>query len=210
MDEKKRDFDKEAATWDENPVRVKMAEDVGTAMVARVPLDSAMRVLDFGCGTGLVTLRLAPLVGMITGADTSRGMLDVFEAKAAAMGVDNVRTQWLDPDGDGALSGQYDVIVSCMTLHHIAAVEPLLAQCHRCLAPGGRLCIADLDTEDGRFHGDNTGVFHFGFDREALSKAFIGAGFEGVAAVTAATVMKPDEAGTAHPFSIFLISGRRA
>ena len=178
-------------------------------MVAQVPLSGAMRVLDFGCGTGLVTLRLAPLVGAVTGADSSRGMLDVLEAKAARMGLDNVRTQWLDPDGDGALSGQYDVIVSTMTLHHIEAVEPLLAQFHRCLAPGGRLCIADLDLEGGRFHGDNTGVFHFGFDRETLCKAFVDAGFEEVDALTAATVLKPDEEGKVQPFSIFLISGRR-
>ena len=210
MDETKRYFDKEAATWDENPVRVKLAEDVGDAMLAQVPLNRALRVLDFGCGTGLVTLRLAPLVGTITGADSSQGMLDVLETKSAKSALGNVQTQWLGPDGDGALGGPYDLIVSSMVLHHIEDLAPLLARFRQCLVPGGRLCVADLDLEGGRFHEDNTGVFHLGFDRGALCKIFIEAGFEKVDAVTVATVMKPDKEGQVHPFDIFLISGQRA
>ena len=55
-----------------------------------------------------------------------------------------------------------------MTLHHIPDVARLLAEFRNVLKPGGRLCIADLDSDGGRFHEDSTGVFHPGFDRAVL------------------------------------------
>jgi SAM-dependent methyltransferase len=66
----RRDFDKEAAQWDEKPQRLKLAQDVADAIVKTVDLSKKMDVLDFGCGTGLVTLLLQPHVGNIVGADS--------------------------------------------------------------------------------------------------------------------------------------------
>jgi hypothetical protein len=97
-----------------------------------------------------------------------------------------------------------------MTLHHINEIEPLLAQLYSLLAPGGFLCVADLDSEQGRFHGDNTGVFHFGFDRTALRGAFAAAGLVDVSDSTAATIVKPGKNGEMGSFGVFLVSGRKA
>lgn len=77
------------------------------------------------------------------------------------------------------------------------------------MAPGGYLCIADLDLDGGRFHEDNTGVFHFGFDREALRKTFIAAGFSNVRDVSAAEVEKPVAHGERKRFTVFLMTGRK-
>ena len=68
-------FDQAAATWDLADRRVALAHAVAQAIAARVPLAKKQSVLDFGCGTGLVTLELWSRVGSITGADTSPGML---------------------------------------------------------------------------------------------------------------------------------------
>ena len=54
MKNQPRDFDKQAATWDENPGRVKLAEDVAGAVAQQVALLPDMDGLDFGCGTGLL------------------------------------------------------------------------------------------------------------------------------------------------------------
>jgi len=43
--------------------------------------------------------------------------------------------------------------------------------------PGGFLSIADLDSDDGQFHEDKTGVFHSGFDRNVMRQYFSEAGF---------------------------------
>jgi 2-polyprenyl-3-methyl-5-hydroxy-6-metoxy-1,4-benzoquinol methylase len=203
----KRDFDKAAANWDEQPVRVQMANDVAAAISRQVVLRPDMEVLDFGCGTGLLTLQLAPQVKSITGVDSSRGMLNVLGAKIARQKLANVQTLLLDLEAGDALPDRYDLIVSNMTLHHIREVGPLLDRFYQALSPGGHLCLSDLDLDDGLFHDDNQGVFHSGFDRAALRQAFADAGFEDVQDTTAAEVTKPTRLGELRRFTIFLMTG---
>jgi len=205
----KRDFDGAAASWDEHPGRVKVAADVAQAILREIPLTSDTAVLDFGCGTGLVAIALQPFVGSVTGVDSSAGMLGVFEAKIASLGLGNVRTQFCDLARGDTLSGRYDLVLSAMTLHHVKDIEPLFDVFARITAPGGRLCIADLDPDDGEFHDDNTGVFHFGFDRAALREVFEKAGFEHVEASDAAEVVKPGRSGAARRFTVFLMTATK-
>ena len=205
----KRDFDKVAASWDEKPARVRLVGDIAAAMVRQVPITSAMDALDFGCGTGLLTLRLQPLVGSITGVDSSQGMLDIFNAKVADLELAHVGSQHCDLDKGEILTGTYDLVVSNMTLHHIKEIEPLLRQFYTVMAPGGFLCLSDLDLEGGRFHGDNTGVFHFGFDRSALRTLLVDAGFVDITDMTAAEMEKPDSEGVVQRFSVFLLTARK-
>jgi Methylase involved in ubiquinone/menaquinone biosynthesis len=179
-------------------------------MVQRVALTPTMEALDFGCGTGLLTLQLQPLVRSITGVDSSAGMLAVLEDKINRLQLANVRTLLCDLDQGERLTGRYDLVVSSMTLHHIREVDTLLRQWHDILAPGGTLAVADLDSEGGRFHGDdNTGVFHFGFDRAALSLSAAQAGFVELNIDTATEIIKPDASGRPSRFTVFLLTARK-
>ena len=207
MNTQKRDFDKEAATWDEQPARVKLAEDVAHTIEQQVTLGPGMDVLDFGCGTGLLTLKFAPRVKSITGADSSQGMLDVLKAKASKQGRTNVVVELLSPSHGP--SGLHDVIVSNMTFHHVEHTDALLAQLFQCVKATGYLCVADLDLDQGEFHDDNTGVFHFGFDRAALRQSFAQAGFSEVKDVTAAEVVKKTRKGDPRKFTVFLMIGKK-
>jgi len=204
----KRDFDKAAATWDDEPRRVKLAREVAQAVVAAVPLSGDMDVMDFGCGTGLVTLFLQPSVRSITAVDTSRGMLDVLEAKVHKHGIANVRTHLLDAERDAPPPGRYHLIVSSMTLHHVADPAPLFRLFRDLLLPGGWLCVADLDREDGSFHDDPTGVLHFGFERTSVKGLLTEAGFMEVSDTTAAVIHKSSPVRTGD-YPVFLISCRR-
>jgi ubiquinone/menaquinone biosynthesis C-methylase UbiE len=209
MNIERRDFDKEAATWDEVPARVKLAKDIAAAISDEILLTSTMDVLDFGCGTGLLTLQLQPVVHSITGVDSSRGMIDVLKAKIDRQNLPNIKTQYLDTEKGNILEGTYNLIVSGMTLHHIKEIRPLLDQFHRILTPSGYLCIADFDIDDGQFHDNNDGVFHFGFDRALLRKDFMEAGFDDIRDRTAAEVMKSGSDGRMRSFTIFLMTGRK-
>lgn len=204
---KERDFDREAGNWD-TPPRVRLANDIAAAVIQRVHLDREMDVLDLGCGTGLLSLQLAPLVRSVTGVDSSKGMLEVLQGKAERAGLDNVTGLAADLDEDKSVAGRYHLVVSSMTLHHIQDVPRLLGRLRRSLHPGGYIALADLDKEDGGFHSDNTGVFHFGFDREELGRHFREAGFSDVGAATAAQMTKPAANGGERTFSIFLMTGR--
>jgi ubiquinone/menaquinone biosynthesis C-methylase UbiE len=205
----KRDFDLEAGSWDEKPERVKMAQDVARSIQEAIRLNDGMEVMDFGCGTGLLTLQIQPFARFVTGVDSSSGMLEVLREKIEKQKLSNVKAQFLDLEGGDTLDGAYDLIVSNMTLHHVRDVGTLLAQFHRVLKSGGSLALADLDQEGGRFHGDNTGVFHFGFDRSALKKEYEKAGFVEIRDRTAAEVVKTAPDGGKNKFSIFLVTGKK-
>ncbi len=205
----KRDFDGEAASWDENPARVKLAKDIAETIAKEVRLEPVMDVLDFGCGTGLLTLELQPHVRSIIGVDNSRAMLDVLNGKIRKRNLANIKTMCLDLDGRDDLPGRYDLVVSSMALHHIRETQPLLGLFHKIINPSGYLCIADLDPDGGQFHSDNEGVFHFGFDRERLCRGFIEAGFNDVRSRSAGGVMKFVVGEGMQLFTIFLMIGRK-
>ena len=207
--DERKDFDKEAAQWDANPGRVKLANDVADAVIREARPGKDQDVLDFGCGTGLVTLRLQPLVRSITGMDSSRGMLAVLEDKVKRGGLTNVRTRFLDLEKGGSIEGRFPLVVSSMTLHHVPDPAALIAQLAAAVLPGGTLAVADLDTEDGSFHGDNTGVLHLGFAREMVQDLFRRGGLREVRDVTAAVVVKEIEGKGRREFPVFLIMGKK-
>ncbi|MFH0880585.1 MAG: class I SAM-dependent methyltransferase [Lentisphaerota bacterium] len=196
-------FDSRASTWDEEPRRITLARDIFSAMEKAIPLDRNMEALDYGCGTGLITLALQPQVKSVLGVDSSRGMLEVLERKVAGLGIGNVRVQQMDLSEASHTGQTFDLITSSMTLHHVKNVDALLLQFHSLLRPGGYVALADLDTEDGAFHPDKTGVIHFGFDREALKARAEKAGFSQVQTVTAAMIQKEKS------FTVFLLTARR-
>jgi len=196
-------FRDKAADWDSRPVPAQISEGVVRAMRARVPLSPETTVLDFGAGTGLVGGGLAPFVGRIHAVDVSAAMLEQLAAKEALRGKVTVHCQDLLAEPLGL---QVDLVVSAMAMHHVEDTAALLRALHAHLRPGGRVALADLDAEEGTFHpADAEGVFHAGFDRDALGRLLTEAGFEDVAFETAVEVEKE---GRSYP--VFLVTARRA
>ena len=145
-------FDQAAATWDDNPVRVALMQAVTGGIVREVQPTPKMDMLDYGCGTGLVSVFLAPHVGTVTAADSCEGMLTVLRQKIDGMGLQTIRAVRLDLERDPVPDDRYDLIVTNMVMHHVADTEEMLRKFHRLLRSGGVLCVSDLDTEPGVFH----------------------------------------------------------
>lgn len=209
MTDEKRNFDAMADIWDEDPGRVKLARAVAASMMCELPLSTSLSAMDVGCGTGLVTLALAPHLGHVVGADSSEGMLAVLAAKVAQGGVTNVEPRRLDPVVDELPEGALDLIFSSMALHHVAEPAPFVGRLARALAPGGTLAIADLDAEDGHFHHDATGVFHHGFSEGRRRELFEGAGLGGVRTVPVHTISRPGPDGAPAEYRVLLTVGSR-
>lgn len=172
-------FDRAAGQWDSNPGRIALAKAVAGAIRKAIPLHSGMQMLDFGAGTGLLTLALQPYVGAITAVDTSTQMLRAMEEKLAALRIVNVKTVHADIARAPLPVAAFDVVVSSMVLHHIRDVLAALARLRPCVRPGGWIAVADLDAEDGSFHSDATGVYHRGFERPTVGAWLEQAGFAG-------------------------------
>jgi 2-polyprenyl-3-methyl-5-hydroxy-6-metoxy-1,4-benzoquinol methylase len=204
----KRDFDAVAAGWDEEPRRVNLARDVVAAVCREVPLAEEMEALDYGCGSGLVTLGLQPFVGRITGADSSHGMLEVLKRKLQERGITNVVAKFIDLEQQ-RFDGSYDLIVSSMTMHHVHDVTALIGSFIQALNPGGWLALADLESEDGSFHEDPTGVYHHGFDPEFFRSICSRNSLTDVRIVTAATIDKSDGSGGRRLYPVLLCLARK-
>jgi ubiquinone/menaquinone biosynthesis C-methylase UbiE len=189
-EQKRPDFDSRAAQWDNLPRRVALANAVVDAIKLQADPQPWMRMLDYGCGTGLVTLGLQPLVKEAIAVDSSQGMLEQLEIKAREAGIENLQTVFIDLDQEWKLPEGIDLLVSSMTMHHVPEIEPLLKYFSVIMNPGGLLCIADLDQEDGNFHDDTTGIPHKGFSVEEMEGFFLQAGFTDVRTVHVISVQK--------------------
>jgi ubiquinone/menaquinone biosynthesis C-methylase UbiE len=197
-------FDQAASQWDANPSRVAVARAVGEAICRAVPIQPQWRALDFGAGTGLVTLRLQPLVASITAVDTSSGMLETLSKKLDSARIQNVSVRQWDIQEAMFPENGFDLCFSSMTLHHLRDVPLALARFRQLLKPGGWLAVADLDAEDGSFHGPNNDVFHNGFQRGEFRQWLETAGFKHATFSDAHSISKPNASGQTRSYSVFL------
>lgn len=199
-------FDERAADWDSDPGKVRNAREVAAAIAAVVPLGPTTRLFEYGAGTGLLSQALlgrGPL-GRVVLADVSVGMREVMAAKVAAGLLGGAEIGAFDLSSQPPPDETFDVVVTMLVLHHILEVEPVLRGFAALLEPGGWLCIADLDREDGSFHAGTGMDVHDGFDRGDLGGRLENAGFTDIAFTTATHVDK--DPGT---YPVFLATCRR-
>ena len=195
-------FIDKAAGYDKAKHRTANVDNIASAILAAVDLRSSQYLLDFGSGTGLLLARLAPYVNKITAVDVSASMNAQLEGKRTSLPCE---LQILAADlTRESLSGEYDVIVSSMTLHHIADMANIFSRLYKLLGNGGVIALADLDLEDGSFHQEDTGVFHHGFDRAYLREIAQAVGFQNINIETASMVYKPQ-----GDYSVFLLTASK-
>ena len=130
-------------------------------------------------------------------------MLLALAGKAKALGIP-VRTLELDSTRTNDLGGPYDLIVSSMTLHHVADVPALFRQFARHLRPAGQVALADLDQEDGSFHEASVSIQHRGFPREQIRSWLLEAGFREIKLETATVTVKQRK-----NYPVFLATARK-
>jgi len=201
------DFDARARTWDADPQKGTRARRVAQAIATRVAGLPRMNVLEYGSGTGLLGFALRCRVASLTLADSSQEMTAVAREKIAVIGADEMTAIQLDLTSGATPSERYDLVCTLLTLHHVKDVPALLRKFHTLVAPSGYVAVADLDEEDGSFHGEGF-EGHHGFPRDLMACWLTEAGFRDVHLETVFEIEKQGAAGSRR-YPLFLATALR-
>ncbi|KRC85605.1 Malonyl-[acyl-carrier protein] O-methyltransferase [compost metagenome] len=137
-------FGAAASRYEDHAAIQRIAAERLASDIALLPLPRVPRILEIGCGTGLLTQAVARRLGPAdwTVTDISPAMLAAARRGPAPPG--SVRYQVLDGEHPGALAGGYDLICSSLAVQWFADLNTGLARLAALLAPGGHLAVATL------------------------------------------------------------------
>lgn len=195
-------FQHKSKNYEDDKNRVDNVKNIADAIKQNIEFKKSMHVMDFGSGTGLLLEEIAPHVGKITAVDISKSMSNELEAKRERLGC-NLEIVEIDLTKT-KLDKKFDGIISSMTMHHIEDIQKMFTDFYSLLNDNGFIAIADLDKEDGSFHTEDTGVFHFGFERNEFLSFAMEAGFKNLKIMPASIDYKPQ-----GQYPIFLLIGNK-
>jgi 2-polyprenyl-6-hydroxyphenyl methylase/3-demethylubiquinone-9 3-methyltransferase len=131
-----------------NPVRLAYIRDKAAERFAREPkkLDclKGLRMLDIGCGGGILSEPLARLGAQMVGADPSRENIAVASAHAQESGV-AVDYRATTAEDLAAAGERFDVVLAMEVVEHVADVGAFVATCASMVKPGGLMIAATLN-----------------------------------------------------------------
>ncbi|WP_160152922.1 class I SAM-dependent methyltransferase [Microbulbifer sp. ALW1] len=165
-------WDSYAEGWDSNSDVISYSERAFRSLTDTLNCKGA-RILDFGCGTGLLTERLAPLASSIIALDPSGKMLAVLEAKQLG-NVTTIQSSLTREliDKNRQLQERFDLIVASSALAFVPNYKDTVRLLAELLNSNGRLVQWDWLREDGN---EDTG-----FTREDIAAAFRDAGLSDI------------------------------
>lgn len=111
-------------------------------------LRSGMRVLEIGCGNGLMACWLAEQVGptgSVLGLDQSQAQVDEARGLAASRGLANVRFELGEANAPGAPAGSFDVAYCRLVLMHLPDPLGALRAMRALVKPGGAVVAVEMD-----------------------------------------------------------------
>jgi predicted TPR repeat methyltransferase len=195
-------FANKAKDYEKEQNRVNNVQSIASLIMKEINYNKKMNIMDFGSGTGLLLSNIAPFVHSITAVDMSESMNKVLDEKKDTFDC-LIEIKKLDLSKD-TLNMKFDNIISSMTIHHIENIEKIFIKFYDMLDDGGTIALSDLDTEDGTFHKEDTGVYHFGFDRDYFLNIAKKVGFVDLKMQTVGKVIKPY-----GEYSVFLMTGKK-
>lgn len=196
-----------ASFWD-TPGRKARAKEIAAKISGELSSCQNGTALEYGCGTGLVGMNLLEQFDEICFMDSSPAMVGVLEQKIAQSGAKNATALVANLVTDD-VAKTFDCIYSSMVLHHITDVQSLLDTFYRMLPKNGKVCIVDLDEEDGTFHAEEKEFKgHNGFSHAQILSLLQNSGFHSTAVHTFYSNQK-NVLGKMIPYSLFCATGTK-
>ncbi|KAL2853772.1 S-adenosyl-L-methionine-dependent methyltransferase [Aspergillus pseudoustus] len=149
-----------------------------------------LKMLEYACGPGHISIALAPFVNRGVGMDISDGMIDEFNKNVREAGISDkmtgIKANLLVNSSPAELSGSeyfdFDIVVVSMALHHFEHPEKALKCLGERLKKGGVMMIVDLVPEHLHDHGLHQmgevvqTISKHGFSAEEMQKMYVNAG----------------------------------
>ena len=131
-----------------NPCRLEYIVDQVTAEFSRdrsasEPL-AGLRLLDIGCGGGLLSEPMARLGAEVVGADAAERNIPVAKVHAAKMGL-SIDYRHSSAEALAAAGEQFDVILNMEVVEHVADPQAYLDACAALLKPGGIMIASTIN-----------------------------------------------------------------
>jgi len=131
-----------------NPVRLtyirdKAAENFGLDPKSPKPLEG-LRVLDIGCGGGLLSEPVARMGATVVGADPSEKNIGIASTHAKASGV-TVDYRPVTAEQLAEAGETFDIVLNMEVVEHVADVEFFMSTCSRMVRPGGMMFVATIN-----------------------------------------------------------------
>ncbi len=131
-----------------NPVRLGYIRDQVATRFGRDPHAArpfeGLRILDIGCGGGLLCEPMARLGATVVGADASETNIEVAKLHAAGGGLSiDYRATTAEALADAG--EKFDVILNMEVVEHVADVDLYIAKCAAMVKPGGVMFVATIN-----------------------------------------------------------------
>ena len=131
-----------------NPVRLAYIRDHVSAHFGRDPKAhrplEGLRILDIGCGGGLLSEPVARMGADVLGADASERNIGIASTHAAQTGV-KVDYRAVTAESLAAAGETFDVVLNMEVVEHVADVEFFIATCASMVRPGGLMLVSTIN-----------------------------------------------------------------
>ena len=120
-----------------------MMEPVGDALLAHAKFEPGQRVLDIGCGGGLISEPMARLGGRVTGIDASEKNIKVAKIHSQKSGL---KINYLNKSPEQLNDiEKFDIILNLEIVEHVDNVGLYIESCYKLLKKGGLMFTATLN-----------------------------------------------------------------
>ncbi|MCY9402185.1 class I SAM-dependent methyltransferase [Bacillus haynesii] len=153
--------------------RIELAKVIVNEVRPELRNSQSKSLIDYGSGTGLISLELSDLLHSILLVDSSKQMLEVAKAKISRKGIANAKVLYSDFTQETP-ELKADIVLMSLVLLHIPDTNKILQELFGILNDGGKLIIIDFDKNDKIQHPN----VHNGFSHEELKKRLTDIGFK--------------------------------
>lgn len=124
-------------------IRDRLCERLGRDASAQAPL-SGLRVLDVGCGGGILSESMAGLGATVTGIDVVEKNVGIARAHARESGAE-VEYRQQTASSLAADGAAFDVVLNMEVVEHVADLDAFVADCCALVKPGGTMFVATIN-----------------------------------------------------------------